>query len=134
MPIDPGTAFLVSQGGQAVLSALAELFRGGGDQKRRIQAAEGSANQLAGAQFNPANIARQRSAFQGALGGSEFFKNLASTASKRVGLGSGIGQQFILRGAQQRGAEFETGAIDRELERVLRQRLTGASLQSQLAG
>lgn len=133
MAVDPGTAFLVSQGSQALLNALSELFSGGG-QQRRVQAAEGSANQLAGAQFNPANIARQRSSFQGALGGSDFFKNLAGTASNRVGLGSGIGQQFILQGAQQRGAEFEAGAIDRELERVLRQRLTGAGLQSRLAG
>ncbi len=133
MPVDPGTAFLVSQGGGALLNALSELFSGGG-QRRRIQAAEGSANQLAGTQFNPANIARQRSSFQGALGGSEFFKNLASTASGRVGLGSGLCQQFILQGAQQKGAEFESQALRDELERVFRNRQLGASLQSRLAG
>ena len=133
MPIDPGTAFLASQGGGALLSALSELFSGGG-QRRRVRTAERSAGELFGTQFNPANIARQRQSFQGALGGSEFFKNLAGTASRRVGLGSGIGQQFIMQGAQQRGAEFESGAIRDELERVLRQRLAGAGLQGQLAG
>lgn len=133
MAVDPGTAFLISQGGGALLSALSELF-GGGGQARRVRTAERTGAELFGTQFNPANIARQRQSFQGALGGSEFFKNLAGTASKRVGLGSGIGQQFILQGAQQRGAEFEAGAIDRELERVLRQRLAGAGLQGRLAG
>ena len=133
MAVDPGTAFLVSQGSQALLNALSELFSGGG-QQRRVRAAESSAGQLAGAQFNPANIARQRQSFQGALGGSEFFKNLGQTASSRVGLGSGIGQQFILQGAQQKGAEFESQALRDELQRVLSRQLAGASLQGRLAG
>jgi len=131
MAIDPGTAFLASQGGGALLSALAELF-GGGGQARRVRTAEGSAAELFGTQFNPANIARQRGAFQQGL--TPFANRVGQQASSRVGLGSGIGQNFIQNQLLDRGAQFEGGAIQQELERVLRQRLTGARLQGQLAG
>ena len=133
MAVDPGTAFLVSQGGGALLNALSELF-GGGGQGRRVRTAEQTGAELFGTQFDPSNVARQRSAFQGALGGSQFFKNLAGTASSRVGLGSGLGQQFILQGAQQKGAEFESQALRDELQRVLSRQLAGAGLQGRLAG
>jgi len=114
------------------LNLIGGLLGGDGGQRGRIREAQGVGRELFGARFDPGAIAQQRGAFQqGIL--SPFLNRQAQTASRRVGLGSGIGQQFILNRGQDLSAGFESEAIMRELDRVLRQRLAGANITAGLA-
>ena len=124
---------LAFQAGGAGLEFIGNLLGGDGGRGERINTATNSANNLANTTFSDSAIAKQRNSFQQGVQ-SPLIKDLSATASSQAGLGSGIGQAFIMEGAQEAGSRFELEAIMRELARVERARLAGFQGQLSLAG